>query len=69
MPALILSFIPFIAAFFQTNYFLGNQQNAVTNTDIAGQPIESEQGEKEAASGSGTEGFKGKLIKFWAGRP
>lgn len=29
--ALGLSFLPFIAAFFQTNYFLGNQQNAVDN--------------------------------------
>ncbi|WBW72553.1 plasma membrane heme transmembrane transporter Str3 [Schizosaccharomyces osmophilus] len=27
-PSLGLSFIPFIAAFFQTNYFLGDQQNA-----------------------------------------
>lgn len=29
VPALALSFIPFIAAFFQTNYFLGDTQNAV----------------------------------------
>ncbi|EPY52325.1 siderophore-iron transporter Str3 [Schizosaccharomyces cryophilus OY26] len=32
-PALGISFISFIAAFFQTNYFLGNQQNAVEDSE------------------------------------
>lgn len=39
-PALGLSFIALIAACFQTNYYLGEAQNAVTNTDTAGRPVE-----------------------------
>lgn len=36
--ALALAFIPLVAAFFQTNYFLGKQQNAVTNVGNDGLP-------------------------------
>lgn len=65
-PALALSFIPFIAAFFQTNYFLGKQQNAVTNTDIAGQKLEGVRHDENVAQDPKT--FKEKLLKFWAGK-
>ena len=64
VPALALSFIPFVAAFFQTDYFLGKQQNAVTNTDIAGQRIE----DNDNGHLGEAKTVKEKLIKFWAGR-
>jgi len=64
VPALALSFIPFVAAFFQTNYFLGKQQNAITNTDIAGQKILDKENEAPGEAKTAKE----KLIKFWAGR-
>lgn len=35
--ALGLSFISLIAGCFQTNYYLGNQQNAFDNKDITGE--------------------------------
>lgn len=38
--ALGISFVPLIAACFQTNYYLGDQQNSITNTDTAGRKVE-----------------------------
>lgn len=38
-PALGLSFVPLIAAFFMPNYYLGRQQNVVTNTGIGGEAL------------------------------
>lgn len=38
-PALALAFIPLVAACFQTNYYLGKQQNAVTNVGNDGLPL------------------------------
>lgn len=39
-PAVALAFIPLVAACFQTNYYLGKQQNAVTNVGNDGLPLE-----------------------------
>ncbi|KAH8829601.1 major facilitator superfamily domain-containing protein [Flagelloscypha sp. PMI_526] len=39
VPALMLSFIPLIAACFQTNFYLGEQQNAVMNVGTDGRRI------------------------------
>ncbi|KAH6695517.1 major facilitator superfamily domain-containing protein [Plectosphaerella plurivora] len=38
-PALALAFIPLVAACFQTNFYLGKQQNAVTNVGNDGLPL------------------------------
>ncbi|KAF2010563.1 MFS general substrate transporter [Aaosphaeria arxii CBS 175.79] len=38
--ALVLNIIPIIASLLMPNYYLGKQQNAITNTDMAGQPVE-----------------------------
>lgn len=38
-PALALAFVPLVAACFQTNYYLGKQQNAVTNVGNDGLPL------------------------------
>ena len=66
VPALALSFIPLIAAFFQTNYYLGKQQNAVTNTDVTGEQVEDEG--PQGPSHYDTSTWRGKLLRFWAGR-
>ncbi|OAA43658.1 Major facilitator superfamily domain, general substrate transporter [Metarhizium rileyi] len=39
-PALGLAFVPLVAAFFMSNYYLGKQQNAVTNVGVDGLPLE-----------------------------
>lgn len=38
-PVLGFAFIPLVAAFFQTNYFLGKSQNDVTNVGNDGLPL------------------------------
>ncbi|TWU78519.1 hypothetical protein ED733_000767 [Metarhizium rileyi] len=39
-PALGLAFVPLVAAFFMSNFYLGKQQNAVTNVGVDGLPLE-----------------------------
>lgn len=39
-PALGLAFVPLIAAFFMSNFYLGKQQNAVTNVGVDGLPLD-----------------------------
>ena len=48
VPALVLSFISLGAACFQTNYFLGEQHNAIMNVGPDGEKVVNEQAEKEA---------------------
>ncbi|KAK5988792.1 Siderophore iron transporter 3 [Cladobotryum mycophilum] len=64
--ALALAFVPLVAAFFQTDYFLGKQQNAVTNVGNDGQPLEGKDHSPEREPQ--TEGKKAKFLRFWAGR-
>ncbi|THU81737.1 MFS general substrate transporter [Dendrothele bispora CBS 962.96] len=70
VPAVALSFIPLIAAFFQTNFYLGKQQNAVMNVAPDGTqlpPQEEPEANKPTINAEpGT--FKYKLLKFWAGK-
>ncbi|KAF2022384.1 MFS general substrate transporter [Aaosphaeria arxii CBS 175.79] len=64
--ALALAFIPLIAACFQTDYFLGKQQNAVTNVGNDGLPLaEDHHNEKEQAP---PKNKKEAFLRFWAGR-
>ncbi|GJN71342.1 hypothetical protein PLIIFM63780_006327 [Purpureocillium lilacinum] len=64
-PALGLAFIPLIAACFQTNFYLGKQQNAVTNVGNDGLPLrEEDMPEKRAPPTSKKEAF----LRFWAGK-
>ncbi|KAK7045369.1 hypothetical protein VNI00_007618 [Paramarasmius palmivorus] len=65
VPAVSLSFVPLIAAFLQTNFYLGKQQNAVMNVAPDGSklPPPPEQNIEEHPTT-----FKGKLLKFWAGK-
>ncbi|KAL6363939.1 hypothetical protein LRP88_03370 [Fusarium phalaenopsidis] len=64
--ALGLAFIPLIAAFFQTNYFLGKQQNAVTNVGNDGMPLEEKDRNPEPLPPPKDK--KEAFLRFWAGR-
>ena len=64
--ALGIAFIPLIAAFFQTNYFLGKQQNAVTNVGNDGLPLEEKDRNLEPLPEA--QGRKEKFLRFWGGR-
>ncbi|KAL1710002.1 major facilitator superfamily domain-containing protein [Schizophyllum commune] len=68
VPALCISFIPLIASLFQTNYFLGKQQNAVHNVGTDGEVIHDERVKRDALVEYDTTTFKGKFLKFWAGK-
>lgn len=62
-PALALAFIPLVAACFQTNFYLGKQQNAVTNVGNDGLPLEDEAEKRPPPTNK-----KEALLRFWAGR-
>ncbi|KIY63125.1 MFS general substrate transporter [Cylindrobasidium torrendii FP15055 ss-10] len=64
VPAVLLALIPFCAAFFQSNFYLGKQQNAVTNIAPDGSIVEPR---REARRKRKT--WKESLLSFWAGRP
>uniref|UniRef100_A0A0B7K121 Major facilitator superfamily (MFS) profile domain-containing protein n=1 Tax=Bionectria ochroleuca TaxID=29856 RepID=A0A0B7K121_BIOOC len=65
-PALALAFIPLVAACFQTNYYLGKQQNAVSNVGNDGLPIEED--EKRADQLPPPKSKKEAFLRFWAGK-
>ncbi|KIY71323.1 MFS general substrate transporter [Cylindrobasidium torrendii FP15055 ss-10] len=68
VPALALAFLPLIAACFQTDFYLGKSHNAVTNRATDGTVL----GEQERPRGVDApvaDGAKGKLLRFWAGKP
>lgn len=65
-PALVLAFIPLIAACFQTNYYLGKQQNAVTNVGNDGLPLSEKDQNREPLPPPKNK--KEALLRFWAGR-
>lgn len=67
VPALALAFIPLVAACFQTNFYLGKQQNAVTNVGNDGLPLEEKDRNAEKLPRAATK--KEALLRFWAGRP
>ncbi|KAF4981720.1 hypothetical protein FZEAL_2522 [Fusarium zealandicum] len=51
--SLVLAAVPLVASFFMPDYYLGKQQNAVTNTDLTGEDIvvpERQNGEQEQDS-------------------
>lgn len=64
-PALGLAFIPLIAAFFQSNYFLGKSQNAVTNVGNDGSPLEEKDQSPESEP---PKNRKEAFLRFWTGR-
>lgn len=65
--ALGLSFIPLVAAFLQSNYYLGKQQNAVTNVGNDGLLLKDEH--KHRQPRSPPKNMKEVFLRFWAGRP
>lgn len=65
-PALALAFIPLVAAFFQTNFYLGKQQNAVTNVGNDGQPLAEDEKNPEPLPPPATR--KEAFLRFWSGR-
>ena len=67
VPALSLAFIPLVAACFQTNYYLGKQQNAVTDVGNDGLPLEEK--ERNMSAREPPKDWKERLLRFWAGRP
>lgn len=66
VPALALSFIPLVAACFQTNFYLGKQQNAVTNVGNDGLPLEEKN--KNPESLPPPRNKKVAFLRFWAGK-
>ncbi|KAL0935638.1 siderophore iron transporter [Colletotrichum truncatum] len=64
-PALALAFIPLIASLFQTNFYLGKQQNAVTNVGNDGQILKEEDRNPEPLPPAKTK--KEAFLRFWAG--
>lgn len=65
-PALGLAFIPLIAACFQTDYYLGKKQNAVTNVGNDGLAVVDEEVHNAQENRPATR--KEAFLKFWAGR-
>ncbi|OAA77921.1 Major facilitator superfamily domain, general substrate transporter [Akanthomyces lecanii RCEF 1005] len=65
-PALALAFIPLVAACFQTNFYLGKQQNAVTNVGNDGQPLKEEEQNPEPLPPAASK--KEAFLRFWGGR-
>ncbi|GAA5862310.1 hypothetical protein JCM8547_007597 [Rhodosporidiobolus lusitaniae] len=60
--ALGISLVVFVAAFFQSNYYLGAAQNAYDFKDVCGNIVEGERGEPEKVPVTG--GWKG-FLRFW----
>ncbi|KAJ2955573.1 hypothetical protein NQ176_g11392 [Zarea fungicola] len=65
-PALALAFIPLVAACFQTNFYLGKQQNAVTNVGNDGKPLQEGDRNPEPLPPAKTK--KEAFLRFWGGR-
>lgn len=65
-PALALAFVPLFAACFQTNFYLGRQQNAVTNMGNDGQPLKEEEQNPEPLPPASSK--KQAFLRFWGGQ-
>ena len=65
-PALGIAFIPLIAACFQTNYYLGKKQNAVTNVGNDGLPVSEDASAVEPERSARNK--KERFLRFWAGK-
>ncbi|KXH66775.1 hypothetical protein CSAL01_09850 [Colletotrichum salicis] len=65
VPALALAFVPLIAALFQTNSYLGKQQNSVTNIGNDGRVLKEEEINPEALPPPKNK--KEAFLRFWAG--
>jgi hypothetical protein len=64
-PALGLAFVPLVAACFQTNYFLGKSQNAVTDVGNDGLPLAEKDIDPVVAP---PRNKKEAFLRFWAGK-
>ncbi|KAK2592581.1 hypothetical protein QQS21_009726 [Conoideocrella luteorostrata] len=62
-PALGLAFVPLIAAFFMSNFYLGKKQNAVTNVGNDGMLLDEKHNDNERLSVFKT--LKQRLSKIW----
>ncbi|KAJ8081623.1 hypothetical protein PM082_007469 [Marasmius tenuissimus] len=56
-----MAFIPLVAAMLQKNYWLGKQQNAVTNTSPDGRRLGAEETHEHEKPRSKTEAY----LKWW----
>ncbi|PKK48881.1 hypothetical protein CI102_5448 [Trichoderma harzianum] len=63
--ALALAFVPLVAAFFQTNYFLGKQQNAVTDVGNDGLPLSEKDRNPDPLPPPKNK--REAFLRFWAG--
>lgn len=63
--ALILAAIPLFASFFMPDFYLGEQQNAVTNTGLDGEAVDVPERQNEAATATGKDGAQKSLFKRW----
>ncbi|PYI20418.1 MFS general substrate transporter [Aspergillus violaceofuscus CBS 115571] len=66
-PALALAFVPLVAAWFQTDFFLGKAQNAVVPVGNDGLALPEEEREREKARAE-AKGKRQAFLRFWAGR-
>jgi hypothetical protein len=66
VPAVCLAFIPLVAACFQSNYYLGKQQNAVTNVGNDGLPLSKDDNHREKLSPP--KNRKEAFLRFWSGK-
>lgn len=62
-PVLALALISLVAACFQTNFYLGKQQNAVANVGTDSLPTKEDETEGEPAKST-----KNAFVRFWAGK-
>ncbi|KHN98027.1 Major facilitator superfamily domain, general substrate transporter [Metarhizium album ARSEF 1941] len=62
-PALGLAFVPLVAAFFMSNFYLGKQQNAVTNVGVDGLPLAEKDNNPDPRQAS--KSFKETIVGFW----
>jgi hypothetical protein len=67
-PALAISFIPLIASCFQTNFYLGKQQNAVMAVAPDGTNLRDDGASQEDATNVKQLSRKERFLRFWAGR-
>ncbi|KIY53783.1 MFS general substrate transporter [Fistulina hepatica ATCC 64428] len=73
VPAFFLSFIPLVAACFQTDYYLGKQQNAVMNVGVDGRhvtpdPSGDDDSDESLVASLPPKVRRERFLRFWAGK-
>lgn len=64
VPALVLAFVPLVAAFFQSNFYLGKQHNAMANVGTDGKELGDDDRNADERKPNATT-TKDKFLSFW----